>query len=168
MAPHEQFVVTLEAWHDAVRTKDLNKVARFVAKDCVLKVPAYSKPREGRDMFMVILQSVLEVFNDFQYHREWFSEDGSQWALEFTAVINNSNQANGLPKSLWLKGVDLVKLNDKGYIQELEVVMRPLNSLALLKAEMGEIIPKKLQQLGVSIPPLQPKDKTKSAIQSKI
>eukprot|EP01098_Paradermamoeba_levis_P005528 TRINITY_DN2326_c0_g1_i1.p1 TRINITY_DN2326_c0_g1~~TRINITY_DN2326_c0_g1_i1.p1 ORF type:complete len:164 (+),score=20.22 TRINITY_DN2326_c0_g1_i1:72-563(+) len=99
-------------------------------------------------------QRLWRFFQNFKYEREWFSADGSQWALEFTANVDTSASGvrgpNGQP--LWLKGVDLVKLDDKGHIVELEVVMRPLNSISALRAEMGERIPKKFRELGIPFP----------------
>ena len=75
---------------------------------------------------MLILGTVAGVFEDFRYEREWV--DGDDWALEFTASVDG----------LVLKGVDLIRLDAHGKIAEFEVVARPPNAVAALRAAMEE------------------------------
>jgi len=73
----------------------------------------------------VILSTVIDVFQDFTYHRELVV--GDIWALEFSANLD----------ALSLKGIDLIQFNDQDQIQEFEVFIRPANALNALGEEMG-------------------------------
>lgn len=79
----------------------------------------------------MILSNVVEVFEDFAYHREWV--DGNNWSLEFSARVGEFS----------LKGIDLIRLNDAGLIVEFEVFIRPANALQAL----GEAMAQRLQQV---------------------
>jgi hypothetical protein len=115
----------LEAWHRIVSERDLETLSDMLAEDIVFRSPFLWKPNEGRMAAFVILSTVIEVFQDFAYHRELTV--GDSWALEFSARIDN----------LSLKGIDLIQFNDQGQIQEFEVFIRPANALNALGAEMG-------------------------------
>lgn len=103
-----------------------------LADDIVFKPPTYWKTREGKPTAMLLLGNVIEIFENFEYHREWI--DGDNWALEFSANIGE----------LSLKGVDLMHVED-GVITELEVLIRPPSAVEALKVEMG----KRLAALGM-------------------
>ena len=60
------------------------------------------------------LESVSEVFGEsLQYHRQWISDDGRDWALEFTAEVGQ--------KRMRIKGLDLITLDASGCIVKFEV-----------------------------------------------
>ncbi len=67
----------------------------------------------------------MQVFEDFTYHRQWLN--GDQWALEFSARVGE----------LSLKGIDLMQFNEAGQIVNFEVMVRPLNGVQVLGAEMA-------------------------------
>jgi len=75
----------------------------------------------------LILSTVLDVFEDFEYHREFFSADGQEVVLEFSASVGDKS----------LKGVDIVRFDAEGRITAFEVMVRPFNGLQALGAEMG-------------------------------
>ena len=70
----------------------------------------------------------------FTYHRQWLSDDGKDWCLEFKAEIEGDN------KSV-VEGVDLVKLNDEGKIVDFRVLARPPNAVEALKNAMMRRVP---------------------------
>lgn len=67
-----------------------------------------------------------QVFEDFTYHREM--TDGSSWALEFSARVGEFQ----------LKGVDIIRFNAEGKIEEFEVMVRPAKGLQALAEAMGK------------------------------
>jgi hypothetical protein len=90
--------------------------------DVLFRAPVYWKTREGRKIVSIILATVLEVFQDFQYHRIFVDSTQRHIVLEFSARIGSDH----------LKGVDLVTLTeDRTQIAELEVCARlPTANLA--------------------------------------
>ena len=51
----------------AAETKDLDLMRETLAEDVVLHSPILFKGFEGRDMAMIVLANVIEVFEDFRY-----------------------------------------------------------------------------------------------------
>jgi len=120
----------LAAWHATVAQRDLTRIPDFLAEDIVFRSPVYWKPMHGRQTVALVLGTVIQLFEEFRYHREWIMQDeaGEQWALEFSAHMGD----------VQLKGLDLMRWNADGLIQEFEVLIRPLNALTLVGAEMGK------------------------------
>lgn len=85
------------------------------------------KPYAGADAVVLILRTVLGVFRNFTYHRELYSADGCNVVLEFSAEVGDKQ----------LKGMDLIRFDEAGKICEFEVMVRPMNGLAALAAEMA-------------------------------
>ena len=119
MNPH------LDAWHRIIANKDWKALGAMLAEDAQFHSPFAHTPKQGRAAVQGVLATVCDVFEDFQYHRQWV--DGGEWALEFSAKVSG----------LQLKGIDLVTLNDAGMITRFEVLIRPANALQALGAEMG-------------------------------
>ena len=125
----------LALWHDIVASKDTSRLGNLLADDILLYSPVFWQPKQGKMAAFIILSTVIEVFEDFTYHREWLM--GDEWALEFSARIGDKQ----------LKGVDLVTFDESGKIVRFEVLIRPLNGLQALGMEMGQ----RLAKLGIDI-----------------
>lgn len=76
----------------------------------------------------MILATVFDVFESFEYHRELATADGLNVVLEFSATVSGKE----------LKGIDMIRFNEEGKIVEFEVMVRPLSGLQALGAEMGQ------------------------------
>lgn len=115
----------LARWHECIASQDMTKLNDLLADEVRFHSPFIWKPKEGKTAATMILTNVAQVFSDFTYHREM--TDGTTWTLEFSARIGD----------LSLKGVDIIRFNDEGKIEDFEVLIRPANALQALGAEMG-------------------------------
>ena len=115
----------LQRWHQIIFERDWQDLQEFLAEDVVFYSPFLWKPYHGRQAAWLILTTVADVFQDFQYHR--LLVDGNNWALEFSANVGD----------LSLKGIDLIQLDENGRIDSFEVFIRPANGLQALGAEMA-------------------------------
>jgi hypothetical protein len=115
----------LTRWHQCVADKNISALREILAEDIRFHSPFLWKPKEGRDAALTILSNVVQVFEDFKYHREM--TDGTTWTLEFSARVGE----------LVLKGVDIIRFDEDGRIADFEVMIRPANALQALGAEMG-------------------------------
>lgn len=127
---------TLARWHAFAETGDVSILEGILADDVEFRPPTYWKARRGKREVALILGTVAGVFDDFRYGREWV--DGGDWALEFTARVDG----------LELKGVDLIRLDAAGQIVDFEVVARPPNAVAALRAAMEERLRPLLEHAG--------------------
>ena len=126
---------SLEQWHAMVEARDLKTLPSLVHPDAVFRSPVAHKPYHGAMALCLALTTVLEVFEDFTYHRAFASEDGVSVALEFSARVNGRD----------LKGADFIRFDSAGLITEFEVMIRPLSGLTALAEEMGKRLEGKLQ-----------------------
>ena len=125
----------IQKWHDMIATRDMSILSELLADDVVFRSPVAFKPYEGKQVVFFILNNVIQVFENFTYHREFFTEDEQSVVLEFSAVVSEKK----------LKGIDMIRFNEQGQIVEFEVMIRSLSGLQALAAQMGERI--KLFQL---------------------
>ena len=119
---------TLEIWHDALISKDISGLAGITSDRIVFRSPAVFTPFSGKQAFVLIIGTVAAIFEDFRYHRQFVTDDGSSAVLEFEARIDDKS----------LKGNDMIRFDEDGLICEFEVMIRPANALALLAHKMGE------------------------------
>ena len=116
----------LEQWHVCVATKDMGGLREILHPDVVFRSPVAHTPYAGAPVVELILGTVVQVFEDFTYHRTLTSADSRSVVLEFSASVSGRQ----------LKGIDLIRIDDEGRIGEFEVMIRPLSGLQALAAEM--------------------------------
>ncbi len=122
----------LETWHQFVKNKSTNDLDNFIADDAVLHSPVMFKPIEGRFMVSMYLTAAAEIIanNNFEYVREVCDADNVM--LEFTTTIADIS----------VNGIDMIKFNDKGQLQEIKVMIRPLKAVNIVHQKMGEFLEK--------------------------
>lgn len=116
----------LDKWHQVIANKDMALLREILHQDVEFHSPTLWEPKKGRDITQYILNMVIDIFQDFEYHREWV--DGNNLALEFSARVDDKK----------VKGIDLIRWNDEGQIVHFEVMMRPINGLQLMFEKMTE------------------------------
>src|ERR1700760_1732002 len=91
----------------AAETKDLDLLRETLAEDVVLHSPILFKGFEGRDMAIIVLANVIEVFEDFRYLDEVHG-DGSV-VLRFAAKVDGKFE---------IEGIDYLTLDDAGRVTD--------------------------------------------------
>lgn len=122
-----QVAATLAAWHDMVARRDVRELHRYVHPDAVFRSPMAHTPYAPAPALIMILLTVIHVFEDFAYHRQLVSDNGRDVVLEFSAKVGGKD----------LKGIDLIAFDEDGRIREFEVMVRPMSGLQALGAEMA-------------------------------
>ncbi|WP_028228891.1 nuclear transport factor 2 family protein [Paraburkholderia ferrariae] len=124
---HPAVARSLEKWHAMVESGDLSALSSIVHPDAVFRSPMAFKPYAPAPALLMALQTVVTIFRDFTYHRQFSSEDGLNVVLEFSANVEDKQ----------LKGIDMIRFDEEGRIVEFEVMIRPFNALQALGAQMG-------------------------------
>lgn len=119
--------VSMEKWHHMLETRDMAVLTELLHPDVVFRSPMAHRPYAGSLAVGLILKTVITIFEDFTYHREFVSNDGLQVVLEFSAVVDGKA----------LKGIDMIGFDSEGKIIDFEVMIRPFNALVALGKEMG-------------------------------
>ena len=127
---------TLAGWHAFVATGNIDLLAPLLSDHIVFRSPFVQSPIPGRTATLLVLTTVVQIFENLRYHRE-FVAGAHDAALEFSANIGK-----------WqLKGIDLIKFNPAGEMIEFEVMIRPIKALQALGEEMGNRIGPQLARL---------------------
>ena len=127
---------TLAGWHAFVASGKPDLLAPLLSEHIVFRSPFVQSPIPGRVATALVLTTVVQIFENFGYHRE-FIAGSHDAALEFSANIGK-----------WqLKGIDLIKFDERGEIIEFEVMVRPIKALQALGEEMGNRIGPELARL---------------------
>jgi hypothetical protein len=111
----------------AVEAKDFDAALALFAPDATLDSPVAFKPFTGIDAVGFVLRAVAETFEDFRYTDEFVNEENGTHALIFEARVGEKS----------VQGLDLLRMNSSGQIENLTVMIRPLSGLTALAEEMG-------------------------------
>jgi hypothetical protein len=119
--------VGLARWHDVVARADAAGLPALIAPDAVFRSPAVHTPQEGRDLVVGYLGAAFAVLGPtLTYHDEWLRERDA--VLRFTAVVNG----------LDVEGIDLIRWDDDGLIEDFTVMVRPAKALEAVIAAMAQ------------------------------
>lgn len=118
---------SLQTWHAMIANKDLSALSSIVHADAVFRSPMAHQPYASAQAVVLILSTVVQVFENFTYHRELSSDDGLNIVLEFSASVGDKQ----------LKGIDMIRFDADGKIVDFEVMVRPMSGLQALGQEMG-------------------------------
>ena len=119
---------SVQRWHEMLQTADMSILNELLAEDVVFRSPVAYQPYPGKQVVSFILTNVIQIFENFTYHREFYSEDGFNVVLEFSANVGEKK----------LKGIDMIQFNQQGQIIDFEVMLRPKSGLEALAAQMGQ------------------------------
>ena len=110
----------------AVEARDIDAAVALLSDRVVFRSPIVFKPYEGRPAVAMILRAVVEVFEDFRYVREIGAPDAADHVLVFRARVGDRE----------IEGADFLHHDATGAIDELTVMVRPLNGALVLAEAM--------------------------------
>lgn len=113
-----------DAFRQAVEAKDFSRLDALAAEDCVFRSPVVFNPYEGREALRVVIHAVMQVFEDFRYSEQ--VETGDVAVLLFEARVEDRE----------IQGVDVLRFDGDGRIEELIVMVRPMSGMHALAERM--------------------------------
>ena len=128
----------MKTFREAVERRDIEALEALLADDVVFRSPAVYKPYEGKVATMVVLRSVMRVFEEFRYTLEATSDSGDS-VLVFEASVGGKQ----------VEGADFVHVRDDGLVDDLRVMIRPLSGLNAVVEAMGAVIPEVMREMGL-------------------
>lgn len=117
-----------DVFRRAAEAKDFSLVSDMFAEDVSFSSPVVYKPYEGCEALEVVLGAVVKVFEDFRYTDQ--IEQGDTALLVFEARAGERE----------VQGVDILRFNREGKIQELTVMVRPMSGMHALADEMKRML----------------------------
>ena len=122
-----------DSFRKAAEAKDFSQMEDLFSEDVIFRSPVVFKPYEGRAALSVLLGSVAEVFEDFNYTDQ--VETGDSAVLVFKARVGERE----------VEGADFLYFDEAGMVREMMVMIRPLSGAMAL----AEAMKAKLQAAGV-------------------
>ncbi len=119
------------AWHDFVAgDRDAVTLRAMLADDAIFHSPVVHTAQEGKDKVFAYLFAAAHVLGnaDFRYDRELV--DGNQAMLEFSTSIDG----------IHINGVDIIRFNDAGLIEDFKVMVRPMKGMNKLWELMAAML----------------------------
>ena len=131
----------LDKWHDHLKGEFEGGLDELLADDVVFYSPVVFTPLEGKDLAKLYLSAAGNTFSEgdqqevpgkdgsnFRYTKEVMS--GDHIILEFETAIDGT----------YVNGVDIMTWNNEGKISEFKVMIRPLQAVNLVHAQMKAIL----------------------------
>lgn len=121
---------TIDRWHALLESRDLAALDQILADDAVFHSPIVHTPQQGKEITKFYLTAAFHVLFDsgFRYVREVVSDTDA--VLEFTAEIDGVH----------VNGVDMIRWDADGRIDDFKVMIRPLKAVNLLHRMMGAML----------------------------
>ena len=116
----------MQAFRDAVERRDLDALIGLLSEEVLFRSPAVHTPYQGRDQVKPLLCAVGRVLQDFGYTRQIGAPHSRNHALVFRGRIGDCA----------LEGCDFIHVDERGLIDELYVMIRPLSGLMALAEAM--------------------------------
>ena len=119
---------TMQKWHAMVSEGNLGELGSILSPNAVFRSPMAHTPYPSAQAVQLILGTVVKVFENFTYHREFANPAGNSVVLEFSAQVHGKD----------IKGIDMIAFDDQGRITDFEVMVRPMSGLQALGDEMAK------------------------------
>lgn len=126
-APTPIAAAGIARWHKLVESRDESGLDELLADDVVFHSPVVHTPQRGKKLTRMYLSAAVMVLggDSFRYVREVVQ--GGHAILEFETEI----------QGIHINGVDMIRFNDEGLIEDFKVMVRPLKAIQLLHQMMA-------------------------------
>ena len=130
---------TIERWHQVI-AGDPAGLDDLLADDVVFYSPVVFTPQKGKDVTKLYLGAAANTLGGGKP----ISPDGSRGTFRYTKQILAGNQAalefETEMDGKFVNGVDLITCDDAGRIIEFKVMIRPLQAIQAVHAQMARML----------------------------
>jgi hypothetical protein len=146
--PVEPIHGCIERWHRHLRGELDGGLDALLDEDCVFLSPIVFTPQRGREITKLYLRAAGGTLADadpndeapmvagddgpFRYVKE--IRQGHHAMLEFETTVDVGGEAK------YANGVDIITCDDDGMITEFKVMMRPLQAINAVHAQMAAML----------------------------
>lgn len=135
----------VERWHAHLRGELHGGLDAILHPDCVFLSPIVFTPQQGREITKLYLQAAGATLSG--EHEFLSSEPGKPavgGAFRYVKQIARGHQAmlefETTVEGKYVNGVDILTCDDNGMITEFKVMIRPLQAINLLHAQMKAML----------------------------
>ena len=129
---NRNYTAGLTKWLDLMEgEKNTKALHSMLAKDCVFYSPVVHTPQKGQvltSLYLMGAAQVLGVNSSFRYTR--ILDCFPNAVLEFETEVDG----------IFINGVDIIRWNEDGLIEEFKVMLRPLKAVNMVHQKMAEML----------------------------
>jgi len=127
----------IAAWHDYMDgAGNPETLKSLLAEDVVFHSPVMHSPQQRRDKVFAYLFSASHVLGGEHFHYVREIVDGDSAMLEFATELDG----------IHINGVDIIRWNENGLIQDFKVMVRPLKAINKVWEKMAEMLAQQAAQ----------------------
>ncbi len=132
---------TIQRWHKIV-SGDASGLDDLLADDVVFYSPVVFTPQKGKKITKLYLGAAGNTLGG----GEPVTSDGSKGKFRYTKEVLSGNQAvlefETEMDGKYVNGVDIISCDDEGRIIEFRVMIRPLQAIQTIHAQMAKMLEK--------------------------
>jgi hypothetical protein len=138
---------TIDNWHKHLRGELPGGLEALLAEDVVFYSPVVFTPQKGREITKAYLSAASNTFDgDTSAVSEKSRGDDESKGFRYTKKVLSGNSAvlefETEMDGKYVNGVDIITCNDEGKIVEFKVMIRPLQAVNTVHAQMGAMLKK--------------------------
>jgi len=141
MAMIEQVV---EKWHAHMRGQLPGGLDELLDDDVVFYSPIVYTPQVGKAITKLYLQAAGQTLPGEKPARDTPAGDAPTIGFHYTKIVMTGDTAvlefETTVEGKYVNGVDIFRCNDAGRIVEIRVMIRPLQAINLVHAQMGKAL----------------------------
>ncbi len=140
----------IDRWHQHIAGKLEGGLDALLHEDCVFLSPIVYTPQEGREITKLYLRAAGSTLGDADPDKSdagfEAKADADSGKFGYTKEILQGNHAmlefETEVEGKYANGVDIITCDDDGMIVEFKVMMRPLQAINAVHAQMGAMLEK--------------------------
>jgi len=141
MAMIEQVI---EKWHAHMRGQLPGGLDELLDDDVVFYSPIVYTPQVGKAITKLYLQAAGQTLPGEKPARDTPAGDAPTIGFHYTKIVMTGDTAvlefETTVEGKYVNGVDIFRCNDAGRIVEIRVMIRPLQAINLVHAQMGKAL----------------------------
>ncbi len=107
-------------------------LGQIIAEDAVMLSPVVFTPQRGKMITMAYLMAASETIGNDSFKYTKVFDCGDRAVLEFETEMDGK----------YVNGVDIIQWNEDGQITEFKVMIRPLQAVQIVHAQMARMLEK--------------------------
>ena len=146
MSTSDPIFHVMERWFQHLRGELPGGLDALLHEDCVFLSPVVYSPQVGREISKLYLSAAGNVLPGEEAEGEVMVDDTSHGAFRYTKQIMQGHHAmlefETTVGDVYVNGVDIITCDDDGWITEFKVMIRPLQAINLVHAQMKAMLEK--------------------------
>ena len=134
----------VEKWHEHLRGRLPGGLDELLDDDVVFYSPIVYTPQEGKAITKLYLEAAGQTLPGDSGGKDGSSPGDGTGRFRYTKTVTSGDTAvlefETTVDGKYVNGVDIFRCNDAGRIVEIRVMIRPLQAINLVHAQMGKAL----------------------------